>query len=53
MTKLEMYKLLWQDDPYNHPAWESFAKEMSTAQYGTEALNTAWYFFRKGWESNA
>lgn len=51
MTNIEMYALLWQDDPYNHPAWDAFKEEMKDVQYGREALNQAWWFFRMGWEA--
>jgi hypothetical protein len=51
MTSLEMYELLWQDDPYNHPGWEAFKEEMKDKQYGREPLNQAWWFFRLGWEA--
>lgn len=51
MTDLELYDLIWQDDPYNHPAWVAFKQEMENKQYGREAVNQAWWFYRLGWEA--
>ena len=51
MSAEEIYELLWQDDPYNHPAWPSFKEEMKDKRYGREPLNQAWWFYRIGWEA--
>jgi hypothetical protein len=35
----------------DHPAFEAFQIEMSGRDYGWEALNDAWYFFKTGWDA--
>lgn len=35
----------------NHSAFAAFKREMKGKQYGEEALNTAWIWFRAGWET--
>ena len=36
----------------NHPAWESFKREMDGRAYGRDPLTTAWYYYHTGWEAN-
>jgi hypothetical protein len=33
-----------------HPAWSAFEEMMSGRAYGDDALNSAWCWFRDGWE---
>ena len=34
-----------------HPGWKYFVNEMSDKQYGAEALNDAWVWFKAGYEA--
>lgn len=33
-----------------HPAFAAFVKKMEGRQYGYEAINDAWIWFRSGWD---
>lgn len=46
------YGLITDLDCWKHPAWGSFMDEMEGRIYGHEALNTAWAFYKRGWEAH-
>lgn len=53
MTATDMVILLYTDGfCESHKAWESFCREMRDKQHGIDALNQAWWFFRRGWEES-
>jgi len=39
------------DTRTRHPAWSSFVREMKHRQYGYGALQSAWAFFKSGWDA--
>jgi len=39
------------DNAARHPAFSAFKAEMFERDYGGEALNDAWSWFKKGWEA--
>lgn len=34
----------------DHPAYEAFCRQLRGRAYGSEAMNQAWVFFKKGWD---
>lgn len=43
------YGLITDFDCWKHPAWSSFTDLMEGREYGFEALNQAWAFYKAGW----
>ena len=42
--------LISDDAKEDHPAWKAFQKEMKGRQYGRGPLNSAWSWFKVGWQ---
>jgi len=39
------------DEQKTHPAWPAFVESMQGRAYGRGPLNSAWAFFRRGWDA--
>lgn len=49
----ELSTLISDQDARNHAAWPSFVRAMENHDYGRESLNSAWAWFKIGWETEA
>lgn len=45
------FSLIRDVDAKAHPAYAAFVEEMRGRDYGDEAINDAWEWFKTGWES--
>lgn len=43
------FERITDQEAKQHPAYAAFIKEMEGREYGGEALNVAWCWFRDGW----
>jgi hypothetical protein len=45
------FSLITDTKARDHVAWDAFVEKMQGREYGRSALNTAWSWFRSGWEA--
>lgn len=51
MTDKEIIRCIRDTDCTDHSGWRDFVKEMDGRDYSTSALNTAWAWFKVGYEA--